>query len=348
LQFASFRVTLLQIKRLRDHVCIDGRAGGSDTRLESAWGSCKRLPCCIKQKEFPYSMQHALDAFFVHLSADGATPASTLSAYRSDLLQWITYLADRGITDLKALQPDHMQDFCAWLEAQGYATATIARRIVSLRAFSAFLCATGQLPDDLCAKLRPPVVARRVRSAVAPEQIAALRAFMLRDSSADGWRDRAILEVLLATALRVSDIVALDLGDVAVEAATLTVRGRKPRTLALTPEALMALVAYLQLARPKLLRESASEPALFLNRQGERLTRQGCWVVLKQHARQLGLDGITPEALRQSVAAQHFAEGATVDQVQALLGHAVRKTTAAYRLPAAPDAKNADSAAPVI
>src|SRR5215213_12036867 len=204
-----------------------------------------------------------------------------------------------------------MQAFCAWLEAQRYATATIARRIVAVRAFSTFLVVAGMLTTDPCANLRPPLVTRTLRSTVTPEQITALRALMQQDTTAEAWRDRAMLEVLLATALRAGHLVALDVGDSALEAATVTVRGRKTRTLALTPAAVMTLATYLYVARPKLLRAHASEPALFLNHQGERLTRQGYWVVLKQHARQIGLEGITPEALRQSVAAQRFADGAT-------------------------------------
>jgi integrase/recombinase XerD len=277
-------------------------------------------------------MQQALNAFFVHLSADSATPASTLTAYRTDLTQCITFLAVRGITDIQAIQPDDLQAFCAWLEAQRYARATIARRIVAVRAFSTYLVAAGMLTTNPCVNLRPPLVTRTLRSTVTPEQISALRAFMQRDTTAEGWRDRAMLEVLLATALRAGHLVALDVGDSALEAATVTVRGRKTRTLALTPAAVMTLATYLHVARPRLLRAHSSEPALFLNHQGERLTRQGYWAVLKQHARQLGLDGITPEALRQSVAAQRFADGATMDEVQALLGHAVRKTTAVYQL----------------
>jgi integrase/recombinase XerD len=277
-------------------------------------------------------MEQLLDTFFVHLSADGATPASTLKAYRSDLTQCVSFLAERGIVDIQALQPNHLQAFCAWLEQQGYAAATIARRVVSLRAFSAFLLDLSMLTSDPCANLNSPVVTRALRSTVTPEQINALRALMERDTTVEGWRDRAMLEVLLATALRVSDLVALDVGDIALEAATVTVRGKKTRTLALSPAAVMTLATYLHLARPKLLRAHASEPALFLNHQGERLTRQGYWVVLKQHAHQLGMDGITPEALRQSVASQRFADGAGLDEVQALLGHAVRKTTAVYQL----------------
>jgi integrase/recombinase XerD len=281
-------------------------------------------------------MQKLLDTFLAHLSADGATPASTLKAYQTDLTQCLIFLDDRGITDIQRLQVHDLEAFCAWLETQGYAKATIARRIVALRAFSAFLCQIGQLPEDLCVELHPPIVNRTLRATMTLEQIGALREFILRDNSADGWRDRAMLEVLLATALRASDLVALDVSDLALDAATVTIRGRggKARTLALTPAAVMVLAAYLQVARPKL-RAQASQPALFLNHQGERLTRQGCWVVLKQHAQKLGLDGVTPEVLRQSVAAHRFADGASLDEVQVLLGHAVRKTTAMYQIGAA-------------
>src|SRR5581483_1738532 len=198
------------------------------------------------------AMQKSLDDFFAQLSANGATPASTLKAYRADLTQCLHFLRDRGITDVRALQRDDLHAFYAWLDTQGYAKATIARRIVALRAFTAFLCETGQLPEDLCAELHPPAVNRTLRATLTPEQISALREYMLRDNSADGWRDRAMLEVLLATALRASDLVGLDVGDIALETAAVKVRGRggKTRTVALTPAAVMALAAYLQIARP--------------------------------------------------------------------------------------------------
>ena len=277
-------------------------------------------------------MQKYLDAFFVHLSADGATPAGTLQAYRTDLTQCVAFLAERGITDIDNLRTDDVQAYRAWLDERGYATATIARRIVALRAFSAFLVQADILASDPCADLPPPAVTRMVRQALTIVQIEALRALMLRDRTPGGWRDRAILEVLLATAVRASDLVALDRGDVDLDGATVTLRGRdgKTRTATFTPEAVMALAAYLQLGRPRLLRGHADEGALFLNQQGERLTRQGCWVVLKAYAEALELDDLSPELIRQSVAVLRFAGGASVDEVQALLGHAVRKTTQVY------------------
>jgi integrase/recombinase XerD len=278
-------------------------------------------------------MHEALDLFLAHLSADGAAPANTLQAYRTDLTQLVIFLTDRGIVEANVLHPDHLQAFCDWLQEHGYATATIARRIVALRAFGSFLVQTGILVADPCLDLHPPSVTRSSRQVLTPEQFNSLRDLMVRRATPDGWRDRAMLEVLAATALRASDLIALDLADIALETATVTVcaRSGKARSVQLTPAAIMALATYLLLGRPALLQDTANESALFLNQQGQRLTRQGCWVILKGYAHQLGLQDLSPELLRQSVAAQRFAEGASVSEVQALLGHAARKTTEVYQ-----------------
>jgi integrase/recombinase XerD len=200
-------------------------------------------------------MHDALDLFLAHLSADGATPANTLQAYRTDLTQLVIFLTDRGIVEANVLHPDHLQAFCAWLEEHGYATATIARRIVALRAFSTFLVQTGILVADPCLDLHPPSVTRSSRQVLTPEQFNSLRDLMVRRATPDGWRDRAMLEVLVATALRASDLIALDVSDIDLEAATVTVGSRtsKTRRVPVTPAATMALATYLQLGRPKLL-----------------------------------------------------------------------------------------------
>jgi integrase/recombinase XerD len=278
-------------------------------------------------------MREALDRFFAHLSADGATPANTLKAYRTDLTQLLTFLTERGLTEAYVLHPDDLQAFCAWLHEHGYATATIARRVVALRAFGAFLAQTGMLLTDPCADLHPPAVTRSRWQVMTPEQFNSLREQMIRHGTSDGWRDRAMLEMLAATALRASDLIALDAADVALGTATVTIRGRagQARTATLAPAAIMALATYLQLGRPRLLQGHEDEPALFLNQQGQRLTRQGYWAILKSYARQLGFSELSPELLRKSVAAQRFAEGASVSEVQELLGHAARKTTEVYQ-----------------
>jgi integrase/recombinase XerD len=278
-------------------------------------------------------LQQRVDAFLTHLSAHGTTPAGTLKAYRTDLAQSVAFLAERGITNIEQLCSSDLHAYRAWLDTRGYATATIARRIVALRAFILFLVQSGALTSDLCTDLPPPLVTRRPRRVLTSAQIERLRALMLREGTADGWRDRAILEVLLATALRASELMALNLADVDLDGATITLHagGRQARTLALEPETVMALAAYIQVGRPKLLRGQSDAGALFLNQQGERLTRQGCWAMLKTYARTLDLSDLSPELVRQSVATLRFAEGASVGEVQALLGHAAGKTTVVYR-----------------
>src|SRR5215216_6962281 len=129
---------------------------GGGMHRECAWGSHKPFMMMRRTAErIQKNMQQHLDTFFAHLSADGATPASTLKAYRTDLTQCMSFLAEHGIVDIQALHPNHLQAFCAWLEQHGYATATIARRIAALRAFGAFLLAAGLLTWDPCLDLHP-------------------------------------------------------------------------------------------------------------------------------------------------------------------------------------------------
>jgi integrase/recombinase XerD len=306
-----------------------------DTWFFNLWESRALKRCRVTRRRggVSQSMRQLLDAFFVHLGAGRTAPAGTLRAYRTDLNQLVTFLTAQGIDEPHALRADDMRAFCAWLHEHGYASATIARRIAALRAFGAFLTQAGILAADPCADLHPPAVTRAPRPALTLEQLDALRAVMVRNGAPDGWRDRALLEVLTATALRASALIALDTADIALEQATLTVRGRAGavRTVGLSPAAVMALATYLQIGRPKLLHADAVEKALFLNHQGQRLTRQGCWVVLKSYARQIGLDGVTPELLRQSAAVHRFAGGASVDEVRTLMNHTVRKSTQVYR-----------------
>lgn len=252
-------------------------------------------------------MQDVVTAFLDYLDADGATPPNTLTAYRTDLTQFTKFLVDRGIVDAQALHLDDLQAFCAWLHERGYATTTIARRVAALRAFGAFLVQTSVVTSNPADGLRRPATVRLASRGLTLQQLAALRATMVRDATPEGWRDRAILEMCASTALRVSDLVALDVEDVDVATAVLIKRGRdgKRYRVPLAGEAIMALVAYLQLGRPRLLRAGAPSKALFLNHHGQRLTRQGVWAMLKTYAQQLQFADCSPEILRQSATALH-------------------------------------------
>jgi integrase/recombinase XerD len=278
-------------------------------------------------------MQEVLRAFFDHLGADGTTPPNTLTAYRTDLRQFAAFLADCGITDVQAIQLDDMQAFCAWLEERGYAKATVARRVTALRAFGGFLVQTAVLASNPAQGLQVPAPPRLVPRVLTPQQVDALRTLTVRRMTPDGWRDRVLLEVLAATALRVSEVVAIDLDDIDVLSASVRVRRRNgsDRQVTLSADAVMAIVTYLQLGRPNMLPSESTESALLLNCHGQRLTRQGVWAILQRYARQLQLDELSPEVLRQSAAVHRLAAGASVDEVRALLGHSTQAATLIYQ-----------------
>lgn len=278
-------------------------------------------------------MQEVLKAFFDHLGADGATPLNTLTAYRTDLRQFAAFLGDCGVTDVQAIQFADVQAFCAWLEERGYAKATIARRVTALRAFGDFLVQTAVLARNPAQGVQSPASPRLVPRVLTPQQVDALRVLTVQRMTPDGWRDRVLLEVLAATALRVSEVVALDLDDIDVDSATVRVRRRagSDRQVALPPGAVMAVVTYLQLGRPSMLLPDSPQSALLLNYHGQRLTRQGVWAILQRYARQLQLDELSPEVLRQSAAAHRLAAGASVDEVRALLGHSTQAATRIYQ-----------------
>lgn len=274
-------------------------------------------------------MQEVLQAFFDYLGADGATPRNTLTAYRTDLRQFAAFLTAGGVTDVHAIRLAELQAFCAWLQERGYATATIARRVTALRAFGGFLVQTAVLPSNPADGLQGPTPPRRAPRVLTPQQLDALRVLTVQRMTPDGWRDRVLLEVLAATALRVSEVVALDLDDIDVDAATIRVQRRDgtERQVALSPGGVMAIVTYLQLGRPNMPSSDSTPSALLLNCHGQRLTRQGVWSILQRYARQLQIGALSPDLLRQSTAAHRLADGTARAEVRALLGH---------RTPAAP------------
>jgi integrase/recombinase XerD len=251
-------------------------------------------------------MHDLLETFLAQLGGDGTVPRNTVTAYRTDLSQFFSFATGHGVADADVLGADTMQDFCEWLRERGYSAATIARRIAALRAFGNYLVHAGVLKASPAEHLRRPSIPRRIAQSLPAEDLQALRAATLHHTTPEGWRDRALVEILAATGLRASALVSLDVVDIALQTGTLTVRSGHSHTITyvLTPDAVMALVTYLQLGRPHLLKHDSSQSALFLNVRGRRLTRQGCWEILQKYARQLHLDGVSLEQLRLSAKQQ--------------------------------------------
>lgn len=278
-------------------------------------------------------MRDQLDQFLAHLASERKLSANTTSAYRTDLEQFISFVADRGHDAWHSLQRDDVIAFLIFLKERRYATSTLARRTAAVKSFCDFLVRSKMIEADPTADLDSPRVDRTPPLAISVVQVDELLELPLRSSGPEALRDKAMLELLYSTGMRVSELVALDLDDVNLEAECVRCSGRnKERQLPISVSTVTALEEYLDIARPQLARGSRHvDSALFLNHRGKRLTRQGFWLILKRYAKDLDIHDLTPHTLRHSFATHMLANGADLRSVQQLLGHASISTTQIYQ-----------------
>jgi integrase/recombinase XerD len=289
-------------------------------------------------------MQDLIEAFLMHMKGEKGMSSNTTSAYRTDLEQYRVYLSERSIADATDVSHEDVLGFMIYLRERRYANSTLARRTAAVKSFYNYLHTSGQMAADPTEQIDSPRVDRTPPRAISPHQIDELLELPLRSSSPEGLRDKAMIELLYATGMRVSELVALDLADLSLEGATVRCvgKGGRERVLPLNPTAVTSLEEYLDIARSQLAR-AALEPCegVFLNHRGKRLTRQGFWLILKGYAEQVGLDELTPHMLRHSFAAHLLSGGAELREVQERLGHASLSTTQIYtHLPNSKPARN--------
>ncbi|MGQ9572867.1 MAG: site-specific tyrosine recombinase XerD [Chloroflexota bacterium] len=280
-------------------------------------------------------MDNHLNAFLDFLSAEKGASSNTIAAYRNDLEQLAQYLKARG--DGKGWEKvDRMliQDFILDLKQRKYAETTVARKVAAIRSFFGFLASEGILVNNPTEGLSSPRVGKMLPKAITPNEVDELLEQPCKRATPEAKRDRAMLEVLYATGMRVTELVSLDLSNVSVEGKNPFVRctgkGAKERIIPIHEQATEALTEYVNEARPLLVRNK-DEKALFVNRRGERLTRQGFWLILKGYARAANLrDDVTPHTLRHSFATHMLRGGMPLRHVQEMLGHANISTTQVY------------------
>jgi integrase/recombinase XerD len=278
-------------------------------------------------------MDEQVEVFLQHLAEKRGLSVNTTAAYRTDLEQFCAFLRERGMGDWQAVTHDDMLAFLLFLRERRYANSTVARRTAAVKSFYAFLTAEGLVPSDPTEQIDSPKVDRYLPKALSPHQVDDLLELPLREPTPERLRDKAMLELLYATGMRVSELVALNLRDLNMEAECVRCvgKGGRERILPISGSAITGLEEYLDIARPQLARGNAQKiDALFLNHRGKRLTRQGFWLILKGYAEELGLDDLTPHTLRHSFAAHMISSGADIRSVQALLGHASLSTTQIY------------------
>ena len=279
------------------------------------------------------AMLKRVDDFLVFLSVEKGAATNTIAAYRNDLQQLVDYIRERERPGWQQVDRPTVQDFILDLKQRGYTETSVARKVAAVRSFFGFLAAEGILPANPTDGLTSPRVGKSLPKAISPNEVDELLEQPARRNTPEAKRDRAMLELLYATGIRVTELVSLDVSNVHLGPQPFVRcigKGAKERTIPMHEQALEALRSYLDEARPALVRNK-NELALFVNRRGERLTRQGFWLILKGYTKAANLSrDITPHTLRHSFATHMLHGGMPLRNVQEMLGHANISTTQIY------------------
>jgi integrase/recombinase XerD len=278
-------------------------------------------------------LESQIEQFIEYLATQKHYAGNTLMAYRNDLLQFHQFVMNLRPYTSSWARVDSllMQAYLLDLKARGYSAASVARKIAALKSFYFYLTEMHVMASNPTLDLDPPRVNKQPPRALTESQVTALLSAPA-EPNAKGLRDRAMLEVMYATGLRVTELVTLDVRDANLEEGVLRIgSGSRERTVPLTERAQLALRDYLTRARTGYGAQAEYGP-LFVNPRGDQLTRQGVWLILKQYVKHAGIEtAVTPHSLRHSFAAHRLADGASLEQVQRMLGHAHLTTTQAYR-----------------
>ncbi|EAT16289.1 site-specific tyrosine recombinase XerD [Desulfuromonas acetoxidans] len=273
-----------------------------------------------------------LDSFLDYLSIERGLSANTLESYARDLQRYIGFLEERHINDVIAIRQNDVLDFFTELKEQGMGVRSRARLLAALRGFHHYAVDEYQLANNPVARLTTPKMLQTLPDTLSPADVDALL-----DINDDGQaltrRDIAMLELLYATGMRVSELVGLKLDDLHLNSGYLRVfgKGSKQRIIPIGEIAIDTLRDYLARVRPELDRQRNLSPCVFLNRSGKGLTRQGFWKMIKRRALEAGITkNVTPHTLRHSFATHLLENGADLRVVQMLLGHVDISTTQIY------------------
>ena len=258
--------------------------------------------------------QDCIVMFEKHLREEKKASPNTLSSYLRDIRQLSDYLADNTGHDLLTVSETELEEYISMLRAQGKSVSTVSRCIASIKCLYMHLCIRRVLVKNPSLHLTPEKQEHKLPEILTEEET-----------------DKAMLELLYATGIRVSELIALNEDDVDLEkAAVYCGAPEKSRTLSLPERAVEALRSYLLLVRPQMI-SSVEEKALFVNISGERMSRQGFWKIIKYYASQAGIrKDITPHTLRHSFAAHLLENGADVNTVKEILGHSDIASTQVY------------------
>lgn len=277
----------------------------------------------------------SIEGFLAFLAHQKGFTVNTMAAYHNDLSQFASFLDPKQKPNWAKVKTADITTFITHLRSRPYASSTVARKVAAVKSFFHYLTTQGKIKRDPTHDLESPHVNKYLPKAMSTTEVNDLMAQPLKQHRPEALRDRAMLQLLYATGLRVSELVALDLGDVDLSAdgsgqVRCTGKGGRTRLVPLASSgAKEALAEYIMQGRSQLTSDQGQQ-ALFLNHRGQRLTRQGFWLILKAYASSAGIANITPHTLRHSFATHNLRKGMALRDVQQLLGHASISTTQIY------------------
>lgn len=275
-------------------------------------------------------MKDTVESFILYLHNVKKTAENTTMSYRRDLQKWVQYMEAQGITDVRMITEEHLQDYVKYLETMQFKAATISRSIASVKAFYHYLYKEHMVEQDLSDCLKAPKVEKKLPGIMTMKEAVSLLEQPSGDTPKE-IRDRAMLELLYATGIRVTELITLKVSDLNMQMGYLICRdGSKERMIPFGNKAKAAVFKYMDSARNALLVEYDTD-VLFVNCSGQPMSRQGFWKLIKYYAKKAGIETeITPHTLRHSFAAHLVENGADLRSVQEMLGHSDISTTQIY------------------
>jgi integrase/recombinase XerD len=274
-------------------------------------------------------MKLDIEAFLQYLTQNKGYSQNTASAYRNDLIQMAAFMAAEQARGIIQSYDELLKSYLLKLREKKYSVATTARKVASARSFFKFMVDSGKMKENPTQNLPSPQVSRRALNFLSSSEYQKLLSEATKLSTPEAKRDVVMLELLYATGLRISELVALNVKNIDLEQNCVHINSK--RQVPFDQRLSLILGKFLRGDRLDLLYDEKEE-ALFLNRRGKRLTRQGFWQIVKGHASRAGLGGkVTPQALRHSFARHKLQSGVELRQLQQLLGHAYISSTRAYK-----------------
>lgn len=275
-------------------------------------------------------MEREINAFIVYLHNVRKTSENTELSYRRDLLKVRNYMEEQGIEDVKKITSTNLNSYVLYLEKNKFSAATISRNIASLKAFYHYMYKEGMVKEDAAETLHAPKIEKKMPEILSTDEVIKLLEQPSGDSPKE-IRDKAMLELLYATGIRVTELINLKLSDINLQMGYLVCRDAdKERVIPFGNEAKSALIRYLEGTRAGMIADQNSE-YLFANCSGKPMSRQGFWKLIKFYAKKAGIVAdITPHTLRHSFAAHLVENGADLRSVQEMLGHSDISTTQIY------------------